>query len=57
MRKPQELSFSVSDLPPESLALVSKHLALLPSPVGRWCIAPSTETHAACRLSPRHTSP
>jgi excisionase family DNA binding protein len=29
MQKPQELSFSVSDLPPESLALVRKHLALL----------------------------
>jgi excisionase family DNA binding protein len=29
MTKPQELSFSVSDLPPESLALVRKHLALL----------------------------
>jgi excisionase family DNA binding protein len=29
MNQPQELSFSVSDLPPESLALVKKHLALL----------------------------
>jgi excisionase family DNA binding protein len=29
MQKSQEVSFSVSDLPPESLALVRKHLALL----------------------------
>jgi excisionase family DNA binding protein len=29
MNKPQALSFSVSELPPESLALVRKHLALL----------------------------
>jgi excisionase family DNA binding protein len=29
MRKSQEISFSVSDLPPESLALVRKHLEVL----------------------------
>src|SRR5437667_10922717 len=29
MQKPQKLSFSMSDLPPESLALVKQHLALL----------------------------
>ena len=29
MWKPQEVSFSVSDLPPESLALLRKHLEVL----------------------------